>query len=74
MTLPPMWSPNYGSGSWWHSQEKGGLIMSQPSHFREMFADSIATPSHQARMVALNYSLEAQKKNIKINKDKNKRQ
>ena len=25
-----IWSPRQGSGSWWHSQEKGGLITSQP--------------------------------------------
>jgi hypothetical protein len=74
MTLPPIWSPNQGSGSWWHSQEKGGLITSQPSHFREMFVDNVVTSGHQARTVALNYSLEAQKKKIKRNKAKNKRQ
>jgi hypothetical protein len=74
MTLPPIWSPNQGSGSWWHSQEKGGLITSQPSHFREMFVDNVVTSGHQARTVALNYFLEAQEKKIKRNKAKNKRQ
>jgi hypothetical protein len=65
MTLPPIWSPNQGSGSWWHSQEKGGLITSQPSHFREMFVDNTVTSGHQARTVALNYSLVAQEKKSK---------
>jgi hypothetical protein len=74
MTLPPIWSPSQGSGSWWHSQEKGGLITSQPSHFREMFVDNVVTSGHQARTVALNYFLEAQEKNIKRNKAKSKRQ
>jgi hypothetical protein len=74
MTLPPIWSPNQGSGSWWHSQEKQGLITSQPSHFREIFVDNAVTSGHQARTVALNYSLEAQKQKIKRNKAKNKRQ
>jgi hypothetical protein len=74
MTLPPIWSPSQGSGSWWHSQEKGGLITSQPSHFREMFVDNVVTSGHQARTVALNYFLEAQEKKIKRNKAKSKRQ
>jgi hypothetical protein len=74
MTLPPIWSPSQGSGSWWHSQEKGGLITSQPSHFREMFVDNVVTSGHQARIVALNYFLEAQEKKIKRNKAKSKRQ
>jgi hypothetical protein len=74
MKLPPIWSPNQGSGSWWCSQEKGGLITSQPSHFHEMFVDNIVTSGHQARIVALKYSLEAQEKKIKRNKAKNKRQ
>jgi hypothetical protein len=72
MTLPPIWSLNQGSGSWWHIQEKGGLITSQPSHFREMFVDNAVTSSHQARAMALNYSLEAQEQKIKRNKAKNK--
>jgi hypothetical protein len=58
MTLPPIWPSNQGSGSWWHSQEKGGLITSQPSHFHEVFVDNDATSGHQARTVALNFSLE----------------
>jgi hypothetical protein len=74
MTLPPIWSPNQGSGSWWHSQEKGGLITSQPSHFHEMFVDNVVTSGHQSRTVALNYFLEAQEKKIKRNKAKSKRQ
>jgi hypothetical protein len=74
MTLPPIWSPSQGSGSWWHSQEKGGLITSQPSHFHEMFVDNVVTSGHQARTVALNYFLEAQEKKIKRNKAKSKRQ
>jgi hypothetical protein len=74
MKLPPIWSPNQGSGSWWHSQEKGGLIMSQPSHLREMFVDNTVTSGHQAKTVAPNFSLEAQKQKIKIIKAKNKRQ
>ena len=48
--------------------------MTQRSHFREMFVDNVVTSRHQARPVALNYSLEAQEKNIKRNKAKNKRQ
>jgi hypothetical protein len=72
MKLPPIWSPNQGSGSWWYSQEKEGLITSHPSHFREMFVDNAVTSSHQARIVALNFSLEAQEQKIKRNKDKNK--
>jgi hypothetical protein len=74
MTLPPIWSPNQGSGSWWHSQEKIGLIMSQPSHFREMFVDNVVTSGHEARTVALNYFLEAPEQKIKRNKAKSKRQ
>jgi hypothetical protein len=73
MTLPPIWSPNQGSGSSWHSQEKGGLIMSHPSHFREMFVDNVVTSSHQARTVTLNYFLKAQEQKIKRNKAKNKK-
>jgi hypothetical protein len=72
MTLPPIWSPNQGSGSLWHRQEKGGLITSQPSHFRENFVDNAIISCHQDRTVSLNYFLEAQEKNIKRNKDKNK--
>jgi hypothetical protein len=74
MTLPPIWSPSQGSGSWWHRQEKGGLITSQRSHFREMFVDNVVTSSHQARTMALNYFFEAQEQKIKINKAKSKRQ
>jgi hypothetical protein len=74
MTLPLIWPSNQGSGSWWHSQEKGSLITSQPSHFREMFVDNAVTSGHQAMTVALNFSLEAQKKKIKRIKVKNKRQ
>jgi hypothetical protein len=48
--------------------------MSHPSHFHEMFLDNNVTSSHQAKTVALNFSLEAQKKNIKRNKAKNKKQ
>jgi hypothetical protein len=73
MTLPLIWSPNQGSDSWWHSQEKGGLITIHPYHLREMFVDKTVTFGHQARIVALNYSLEAQKKKIKSNKAKCKR-
>jgi hypothetical protein len=72
MILPPIWSQNQGSGSWWHIQEKGGLITSQPSHFREMFVDNAVTSGHQSRIVALNYFLLAQEKKIKRNKSKNK--
>jgi hypothetical protein len=43
-----------GSGSWWHSQEKGGLITSQPSHFREMLMGNIATTGHHAKAVSPN--------------------
>jgi hypothetical protein len=46
--------------------------MTHPSHLREMFMDNDVTSSHQARIVALNYSLEAQEKKIKRNKAKNK--
>jgi hypothetical protein len=73
MTLPPIWSPSQGSGFWWHRQEKWGLITTHPSHFHEFFVDNVVTSSHQARIVALNYFLEAQEKNIKINKTKSKR-
>jgi hypothetical protein len=61
MTLPPIWSPNQGSGSWWHTQEKGGLITSQPSHLCDMFVDNVFMYGHQAMTVSLNYSLEEQK-------------
>jgi hypothetical protein len=71
MKLPPILSPNQGSGSWWHIQEKGGLIMRHPSHFHEMFVDNTITSGHQARIVPLNYSLVEQEKTIKINKAKN---
>jgi hypothetical protein len=73
MTRPFIWSPNQGSGSWWHSQEKGVHITSQPSHFCKMFVDNAVTSSHQARTVALNYSLEAQEQKIKRNKAKSER-
>jgi hypothetical protein len=73
MTLPPIWSPNQGSGSWWHSQEKWVLITSHPSHLREMFVDNTVTSCHQAKKMALNFSLEAQKKKIKRNEAKSKR-
>jgi hypothetical protein len=66
MTLPPIWSPNQGSGSWWNIKEKWGLITIQPSHFREMVVDNVVTSGHQARTVALNYFLVAQEENIKI--------
>jgi hypothetical protein len=46
--------------------------MSQPSLFHELFVDNAVTSSHQAKTVALNFSLVAQERNIKINKDKNK--
>ena len=49
------------------------LITSQPSHLHEMLVDNAVTSGHQAMTMSLNYSLEAQKKNIKINKAKNKR-
>jgi hypothetical protein len=68
-----MWSPNQGSGSWWHSQEKGGLIKIHPSHFHEMFVDNVVTSSHQSMTMSLNYSLEAQEKKIKRNKVESKR-
>jgi hypothetical protein len=47
--------------------------MIQPSHFHEMFVDNTITFGHQAMTVALNFSLEEQKKNIKRIKAKNKR-
>jgi hypothetical protein len=37
-----------------------------------MFVDNVVTSGHQARTVALNYSLEAQEQKIKRNKAKNK--
>jgi hypothetical protein len=46
MTLPPIWSPNQGSGSWWNIQEKGGIITIQPYHFHEMFVDNPITSGH----------------------------
>jgi hypothetical protein len=39
-----------------------------------MFVDNAITFGHQAKIVALNYSLDAQKQKIKINKAKSKRQ
>jgi hypothetical protein len=48
------WSPCQGSGSWWHSQEKGGLITSQPSHLCEMLVGNIATTGHYAMAVSPN--------------------
>jgi hypothetical protein len=39
-----------------------------------MFVDNVITSGHQARIVALNYFLEAQEQKIKRNKAKNKRQ
>ena len=47
--------------------------MSQPSLFHELFVDNAVTSSHQARIVALNYSLEAQEQKIKRNKANSKR-
>jgi len=61
MTISSIWSPNQGSGSWWHSQEKGDLITSQPSHFREVLVGNAATIGQHAKTVALNYSLEKKK-------------
>jgi hypothetical protein len=61
MTLPSIWSPNQGSGSWWHSQEKGGLITSQPSHFREILVGNAVTSGHHARTVSPIFSLEKKK-------------
>jgi hypothetical protein len=61
MTLPSIWSQNQGSGSWWHSQEKGGLITRQPSHFREVLVGNAVTTGHQARTISFNYSLEKKK-------------
>jgi hypothetical protein len=49
---------NHGANKW-HSQEKGGLIMSELSHLCEILLDNIVTSSHQARTVSLNFSLEA---------------
>jgi hypothetical protein len=60
MKLPPIWSPNQGSGYWWHNQEKGGLIMRQTSHFHEMPVDKAVTYGHQAKTLAIKYSLRAQ--------------
>jgi hypothetical protein len=39
-----------------------------------MFVDNVVTSSHQAKTMALNFSLEAQKQKIKRTKAKNKRQ
>jgi hypothetical protein len=66
MRLLLTWSPRQGSGSWWHNQEKGGLITSQPSHLREILVGNVVTTSHHAREVSSNYSLE--RKNNKIEK------
>jgi hypothetical protein len=74
MTLTPIWSPNQSSVSWWHIQEKGCLIASQPSHLCEMFVDNADISGHQVKTMALNYFLEAQEQKIKINKANNKRQ
>jgi hypothetical protein len=53
------WSLNQGSDSWWHSQDKGGLITSHPSHPCEMFVYNTVTSGHQDRIVSLISSLEA---------------
>jgi hypothetical protein len=50
-----------GSGSWWHSQEKGGLIKSQHSHFREVLVGNVVTTGHHARTMSPSYSLEKKK-------------
>jgi glycine cleavage system pyridoxal-binding protein P len=39
-----------------------------------MFVDNVVTSGHQAKTVALNYSLQAQEQKIKRNKAKSKRQ
>jgi hypothetical protein len=62
MTLPFFWSVNQGSGSWWHSQEKRGLIMSQPSHFREVLVGNAVITGHHTRTMSPSYSLEKKKK------------
>jgi hypothetical protein len=61
MKLPSIWSPKQGNGSWWHSQDKGGLIMSQPSHFLEMLVGNIVTSGHHAKIMSPVFSLENKK-------------
>jgi hypothetical protein len=62
MTLLFIWSPSQGSFSWWHNQEKGGLIMIQPSHLHEILVGNAVTTGHHARAVSSNYSLERKRK------------
>jgi hypothetical protein len=71
MKLLFIWSPHYGSGSWWHNQEKRGLIMSQPSHLHEMLVGNIVTIGHHARAVFSIYSLERKINNTKSKKELN---
>jgi hypothetical protein len=65
MKLPFGWSPNQGSGSWWNNQEKGGFIMIQPSHLREMLVCNIVTTGHHTMTISPNYSLERKNNKIK---------
>jgi hypothetical protein len=60
MTLPLIWSPSQGSGSWWH--------------VCGMFVDNAIASGHQVKTMALNYFLEAQEQKIERNKSKSKRQ
>jgi hypothetical protein len=61
MTLAFIWSPKQGSVSWWNNQGKVGLIMSQPSHFREVLMGNTITSSHHARIVSPSFSFENKK-------------
>jgi hypothetical protein len=56
------------------AKRKGVLMTIQPSLFREMFVDNTVTFGHQARTMALKFSLEEQKQKIKRTKAKNKNQ
>jgi hypothetical protein len=54
MKLPFIWSPRQGSGSWWHSQDKGGLITSQPCLFCEVLVGNLVTTGHHIRAMSPN--------------------
>jgi hypothetical protein len=71
MELLFIYSPHQGSGYWWHSQEKGGLITSRPSHLLEILVGNVVTTGHHARAVSHNYSLERKNNKIKSKKELN---
>jgi hypothetical protein len=54
---------------YWHSQEKGGLITSQPSHLREMLVGNVVTIGHHIEEVSSIYYLERKRNKTKSKKD-----